>query len=92
MLLRPIWESATPLFMDYDLIMYSHNTHVVFLHLLVIIDKSIVIIDISNKNERIDDISNIMLKSHVIFADIFTLCFSNAGKTVNVPEFEDKRF
>ena len=54
--------------------------------------KLLLVIVISNKNKRIDDISNIMSKSHCIFAENFTLCFLNAEKTGNVPEFEAERF
>ena len=54
--------------------------------------KLLLVIVISNKNKRIDDISNIMSKSHCIFAENFTLCLLNAEKTGNVPEFEAERF
>ena len=44
------------------------------------------------KNKRIDYISNIMSKSHCFFTENFTIFFSNAGKTGNLPEFEFKKF
>ena len=40
------------------------------------------------KNKQIDHINKIMSKRHDIFTETFTISFSNAGKTVNVPEFE----
>ena len=33
-----------------------------------------------------------MSKRHGIFTEKFTIFFSNAGKTVNVPEFESDKF
>ena len=44
------------------------------------------------KNKRIYHISKIMLKRHDIFTENFTILFSNAGKTVNMPEFESDKF
>ena len=44
------------------------------------------------KNRPIDYISNIMPKHHGIFTENFTIFFSNAGKTKNVPEFEFDKF
>ena len=44
------------------------------------------------KNKLIGHISKIMSKSHDIFTVNFTIFFSNAGKTVNVPEFEFDKF
>ena len=44
------------------------------------------------ENKRIDHISKIMAKHHDIFTGNFTIYFSNAGKTVNVPEFEFYKF
>ena len=40
------------------------------------------------KNKRIDQTSKIMSKRHDIFTENFIIFFSNAEKTVNVPEFE----
>ena len=40
------------------------------------------------RNKIIDLISNIMSKCHGTFTENFTIFFSNAGKTGNVPEFE----
>ena len=40
------------------------------------------------KNKSIDLIKNIMSKRHSIFTGNFTIFFSNAGKTGNVPEFK----
>ena len=40
------------------------------------------------KTKRIDHISKIMSKRHDIFTENFTILSSNAGKTLNVPEFE----
>ena len=42
--------------------------------------------------KQIHHISKIMLKCHDIFTENFTIYFSNAGKTVNVPEFEFDKF
>ena len=44
------------------------------------------------KNKRIDHISNIMSKHHGIFTENFTIFFSNAGKTGNLPEFEFEKY
>ena len=44
------------------------------------------------KNNRINHISKIMSKRHNIFTEIFTIFFSNAAKTVNVPESELDKF
>ena len=44
------------------------------------------------KNKRIHHVSKIMLKRHDIFTENFTIFFSNAGKTVNVPELEFDKF
>ena len=44
------------------------------------------------KNKWIDHVSQIMLKRQDIFTENFTIFFSNAGKTVNVPEFEFDKF
>ena len=40
------------------------------------------------KNKRIDHKSKVMSKRHGIFTENFTIAFSNAGKTTNVPKFE----
>ena len=40
------------------------------------------------KNKRIDHISKIVSKRHDIFTENFTILSSNAGKTLNVSEFE----
>ena len=40
------------------------------------------------KNKRIVHISKIMSKRHDIFTENFTIFFLNAGKTLNVPEFD----
>ena len=39
-------------------------------------------------SKQFDHVSIIMSKRHDIFTENFTIFFSNAGKTVNVPEFE----
>ena len=44
------------------------------------------------KSKWIDHISKIMSKCHDIFTENFTIIFSNAGKTVNVLEFEFDKF
>ena len=44
------------------------------------------------KNKRIDHISKIMSKRHDIFTENFTIFFPNAGKTVNMPEFDFDKF
>ena len=44
------------------------------------------------KNKQIDHISNLTSKRQGIFTENFTLLFSNAGKTGNVPEFEFGKF
>ena len=44
------------------------------------------------KNRRIDHISKIMSKRHGIFAENFTIFFSNAGKVGHVPEFRFDKF
>ena len=44
------------------------------------------------KNKIIDLISNIMSKHHPIFTENFTIFFSNAGKTGNIPEFRFDTF
>ena len=44
------------------------------------------------KNNRIDHINKIMSKLHDIFTKNFTIFFSNAEKTVNVPDFEFDKF
>ena len=44
------------------------------------------------KSKSIDLISNIMSKGHGIFTENFTIFFSNAGKTGNVPEFKFNKF
>ena len=44
------------------------------------------------KNKRIVHISKIMSKRHDIFTENFTIFFLNAGKTLNVPEFEFDKF
>ena len=38
------------------------------------------------KNKRLDHISKIMLKRHIIFTKNYTTSFSNARKTRNVPD------
>ena len=40
------------------------------------------------RNKVIDLISNIMTKRHGVFTGNFTILFSNAGRTENVPQFE----
>ena len=40
------------------------------------------------ENKSIDLISTIMSKCHSIFTENFTIFYSNAGKTGNVPEFK----
>ena len=42
----------------------------------------------SSPRSASDHISNIMPKCHGVFNEIFTISFSNAGKTENLPEFE----
>ena len=44
------------------------------------------------KSKRIDHISKIMSKRQNIFTENFTIFFSNAGKTVNLPELEFNKF
>ena len=44
------------------------------------------------QNKLIDHTSNTISKRHGIFAKNFTISFSNAAKTENVPEFEFERF
>ena len=44
------------------------------------------------KNKQIDHISNLTSKRHGIFTGNFTILFSNAEKTGNVPEFEFDKF
>ena len=44
------------------------------------------------KHKPIDHISKIMSKRHDIFADNYTIFFSNAGKSGKVPEFEFNKF
>ena len=40
------------------------------------------------KNKRNDHIGKIVSKRHGIFTENFTILFSKAGKTRNMPEFE----
>ena len=44
------------------------------------------------RKKIIDLISNIISKCHGIFTENFTIFFSNAGKTGNVPEFKFDNF
>ena len=44
------------------------------------------------KNKSINYISNIMSKLHGIFTETFTIFFSNAGKTINIPENKYSKF
>ena len=44
------------------------------------------------KNKRTDHISKIMSKRQGIFTENFTIFYSNAEKTANVPEFEFNKF
>ena len=39
-------------------------------------------------NKSIDLICNIMSERHGVFTESFTISFSNAGKTENMPEFK----
>ena len=44
------------------------------------------------KNKRIDHINKIVTKIHNIFAENYTIFFSNVGKTENVLKFEFNKF
>ena len=44
------------------------------------------------KNKRIDHMSKIMSKRHGIFTEHLPFFFSNAGKSVNMLEFEFDKF
>ena len=44
------------------------------------------------KNKQIDHMSKIMSKRQGIFNENFTISFSNARKTGNMPEFEFYKF
>ena len=44
------------------------------------------------KNKQIDHKSKVMSKRHGIFTKNFKISLSNAGKTINGPEFEFDKF
>ena len=44
------------------------------------------------QQQRVDHISKIISKWYDIFTENFTIFFSNAGKTVNLPKFEFDKY